>query len=228
MKIFIGFDSTAAAAYFIQRQSILTHNPNLDVRPLVKQLLVMQGLYRRPHDPLASTEFTYTRFLVPYLCHYDGWALFMDGDMLVRDDLKKLLAYARDDMAVGCVRHSHAPRESVKMIVDGKPKVQTVYPRKNWSSLMLFNCAHSDCRSLTVAVVNCALPSYLHQMKWATDDHIFELPKKWNWLEGYDKVEVDPAVVHFTRGIPGIHDGCSQLPFADEYIELARLMPHAG
>lgn len=220
MKIYIGFEPHAAAAYWIQRASILRYHPDARVVPLVQQLLRMQGIYQRPIDPKAATEFTYTRFLVPHLQGYQGRALFMDGDMLVRGPLTDLFNSMDPYAAVGVVKHDHRPNERYKMLrdVDGsiETKVQEVYPRKNWSSLMLFNCMHPACRRLSPAFVNTAEPAILHRFNWVNDADIHEFDPRWNWLEGWNK-EPNPSIVHFTRGIPGIHDGYSEVPYSEEY-----------
>ena len=151
-------------------------------------------------DPLAATEFTYTRFLTPALAGYQGWALFCDCDFLWLGDIAGLLDYTRSQKAVYCVQHDYRPTEKTKM--DGA--VQTVYPRKNWSSLMLFNCDHPSVRGLTPEVVNRESGAYLHRMQWAKDDEIGALPVDWNWLEGWNEKPSlgTPKAVHFTRGGP--------------------------
>ena len=158
------------------------------------------GLYWRAKDPLASTEFTYTRFLTPYLAGYQGWALFCDCDFLWLADVAKLVALADPDMAVMCVHHDHRPTEETKM--DGA--IQTSYPRKNWSSLMLLNCGHPMTRALRPEIVNTQSGAFLHRMQWATDDVIGALPSSWNWLEGSmpRPASGTPDAVHFTRGGP--------------------------
>jgi lipopolysaccharide biosynthesis glycosyltransferase len=200
-RVFVGYDSREDVAFRVCESS-LRHRSSiaLDVRPIMQSKLRTQGLYWRSKDPLASTEFTYTRFLTPYLAGYQGWALFCDCDFLWLADVAELLALADPAKAVMCVHHDHRPTETTKM--DGA--VQTTYPRKNWSSLMLFNCGHPMTRSLTPEVVNTASGAYLHRMQWAADEAVGELPATWNWLEG-SMPKPDggtPAVVHFTRGGP--------------------------
>lgn len=222
-RIFIGFDGSEAAAYWVSRLSLYRHAAEpktLTVRPLVQQTLRMAGLYWRFPDPLASTEFTYTRFLVPHLARYRGWALFMDCDMLCRADIGDLFALADPRYAVMCVKHDYEPADATKM--DGK--AQTLYPRKNWSSLVLYNCGHPANRALTLDAANSESGSFLHRFQWLDDDLIGELPVEWNWLEGWHTLAAcpEPRMVHYTRGIPGIHDGFSAAPFADEWLATAR------
>lgn len=216
MKVFIGFDGSEAAAYWILRESINRTTKGVEIHPLVRQGLVMAGKHARAHDPFASTEFTYTRFLVPHLARYRGWALFMDCDMFVRRDLRDLFALADERYAVMCVKHDYQPDLGTKM--DGK--IQAPYPRKNWSSLVLWNCAHVTNRLLTPYQVNVSPPSWLHQFQWIPDEEIGAIPESWNWLEGHSTGKAD--IVHYTRGIPGIHEGMADAPYAKEYFDLAK------
>lgn len=201
LKVYIGFDSREAEAYQVARHSLLERSSvALEVRALKLQDLRARGLYWRANDPLASTEFTYSRFLVPSLAGYRGRALFCDCDFLFLADIAELLEQARGDHAVWCVHHDYRPRETVKM--DGAR--QTCYPRKNWSSLMLFDCGHPAARGLTPEVVNAESGAYLHQMRWVADEHIGSLPEDWNWLEGWSPKPAGrpPRAVHYTRGGP--------------------------
>jgi hypothetical protein len=173
----------------------------VSVIPLKVDDLRARGLYQRDKDPLASTEFTYSRFLTPALAGYSGWALFCDSDFLWLGDIAGLLDYTRTPAkAVFCVQHDYQPKDAVKM--DGA--VQTAYPRKNWSSLMLFNCEHPSVRRLTPDIVNRETGAYLHRMQWVGDDEIGVLPVEWNWLEGWNEKPAHgtPKAVHFTRGGP--------------------------
>lgn len=201
LPIYVGWDSREPEAYDVCRHSLERH-ARMDCRvlPLVQNDLRAQGLYRRKVDPLASTEFTYTRFLVPHLAGYDGWAIFCDGDFLWTTDIGELYEKRDDFYAVMCVQHDYRPTERTKM--DGK--VQTIYPRKNWSSLMLLNCAHPSTRRLTADVVNEKSGAYLHRFEWAADEEIGALDKSWNWLEGWYRKPPHglPKAIHYTRGGP--------------------------
>ncbi len=201
LRIFIGWDSREDLAYQVCRSSLERHaSAPLAITALRQPQLRRQGLYARAADPLASTEFTYTRFLVPALAGYQGWALFCDCDFLWNADVAGLFALADPDKAVMCVQHDHRPAETTKM----QGAVQTVYPRKNWSSLMLLNCGHPATRRLTPAVVNAESGAFLHRFQWAADAEIGALPLGWNWLEGWNEPPADgvPEVVHYTRGGP--------------------------
>lgn len=199
--VYVGFDPGESIAYDVCRHSILarTRTP-VEVVPLVQAELRARKLYWRTGDPLASTEFTYTRFLVPALAGYTGWALYCDCDFLWLDDIRKLIALADDRYAVMCVHHDHRPTEAMKM--DGR--VQTLYPRKNWSSLILYNCGHPANAALTPEVVNRETGSFLHRFSWLDDEQIGPIPETWNWLEGWSTKPANghPNVVHYTRGGP--------------------------
>jgi len=200
-KIFVGWDQREDIAFQVCRASMLRHSTTpLDVIALRQPELRQRRLYWRSPDPLASTEFTYTRFLVPVLAEFRGWALFCDCDFLWLDDVAKLVALRDDRYAVMCVQHDHRPAEAKKM--DGR--IQTVYPRKNWSSLVLYHCSHPANRALSADVVNRESGAFLHQFRWLDDKLIGPLPKNWNWLEGWDQAPINgvPSVVHFTRGGP--------------------------
>lgn len=200
-RIYVGWDSQQPRAYDVCRHSILRHATDApDVIPIQQHTLRTQQVYWRAHDALASTEFTYTRFLVPFLAAYEGWALFMDSDFLVTGDIGQLFAFADPRYAVCCVQHDYQPAESIKM--DGA--VQTTYPRKNWSSLVLWNCAHPANQCLTPDLVNRESGAFLHRFQWLADGLIGSLPPTWNWLEGWNHPPATglPKGIHFTRGGP--------------------------
>jgi hypothetical protein len=200
-RIFIGWDSREPEAYDVAEYSLKRRaSIPVDVAPIKLGELCARGLYTRAVDPLASTEFTYSRFLTPALAGFSGWALFCDCDFLWLGDVAGLFPYMLERKAVFCVQHDYRPKETVKM--DGA--VQTVYPRKNWSSLMLFNCGHPSVRKLTPELVNRESGAYLHRMQWASDHEIGALPVEWNWLEGWSEKPLrgTPKAVHYTRGGP--------------------------
>jgi len=200
-RVFIGWDQREPEAYEVAKYSLVRRaSVPVEVVPIKLDELRARGLYARDVDPLASTEFTYSRFLTPTLAGFSGWALFCDCDFLWLGDVGELLGYTQSAKAVYCVQHDYRPRETTKM--DGA--VQTVYPRKNWSSLMLFNCDHDAVRALTPQVVNRESGAYLHRMQWVADADIGALPVDWNWLEGWNEKPArgTPKAVHFTRGGP--------------------------
>ena len=202
MKVFVGYDSREDIAYQVCKHSILNKQPNATVTPLIQKELREQGCYTRPVDKLASTEFTFTRFLIPELCNFNGWALFMDCDMILLTDIKELFDQCDDKYAVMCAHHDYTPKEGTKM--DGQ--TQTVYPRKNWSSVMLLNCGHPSNKKLTQDLVNdeSITGAYLHRYSWLDDSEVGEISHEWNWLVGWYNQPQDgkPKLLHYTEGGP--------------------------
>ena len=200
LRIFIGWDSREEQAYDVCVKSLEKYaSESLDIRPIKREDLMERNLYTREQPEAGSVEFTYTRFLVPFLSNYNGWSLFIDCDFLFTKDVAELFAHANDDYALMCVKHDYVPKNATKM--DGQKQVS--YPRKNWSSCVLWNCDHPSNKALTPEVASTETGAYLHRFQFLTDDLIGEIPLEWNWLEGeYDKPETPPAVVHFTNGGP--------------------------
>ena len=202
MKVFVGYDTREDIAYQVCKHSIESKQSDASVRPLKQQELRDAGWYTRGIDKLASTEFTFTRFLIPELCNFKGWALFMDCDMILKTDIKELFDQADNQYAVMCVQHDYSPSATTKM--DGQQ--QTVYPRKNWSSVMLFNCGHKSNQTLTQDLVNNPeiTGAYLHRFSWLKDKEVGELSPEWNWLVGHYKEPEDgtPKLIHYTEGGP--------------------------
>ena len=170
---------------------------DVNVKPLKLHELRDDGIYTRSVDKLGSTEFTFTRFLVPYLNDYKGWALFTDCDVLALDDMNKLFELADDKYALMCVKHDYTPSETMKM--DGQQ--QTIYPRKNWSSVVLWNCSHPSNSVVTPELVNTESGMYMHRFMWLKDEEIGEIPYQWNYLVGWYQSK-DPKLVHYTEGGP--------------------------
>lgn len=196
IRVFIGYDSREAIAFDVLSHSI-QRNASVPVAIAPVKLEQLGKVFRRERNPLQSTEFSFSRFLTPYLCDYQGWAVFMDCDMLVRDDIAKLWALRDERYAVQVVKHVHVPKEDVKFL----GAVQTRYEKKNWSSVMLMNCA--KCTALTPEFVNTASGLELHQFKWLDGDHLIgEIPDRWNHLVGFDPPRPDASLVHFTIGGP--------------------------
>ena len=196
MKVFVGYDTREDIAYQVCKHSIIARSPEADVRPLKQQELRDAGMYTRPVDKLASTEFTFTRFLIPELTDYKGWAVFMDSDMILRTDIQELFDEADDKYAVMCVQHDYKVEEGTKM--DGQK--QTIYPRKNWSSMVLWNCGHPSNKVVTQKLVNdpTVTGAYLHRFSWLKDEEIGNLSHTWNYLVGvYDDIS-HPNLIHYT------------------------------
>lgn len=226
---YIGYDRSEHAAYEVcrwsmeRRSSMPIHSIKLD-----RNALRYIGLYRRAAEENTrvdsfdgkpfSTEFSFTRFLCPHLSQYDGWALFTDCDFLWQSDVAKLWRLRDPRYAVQVVKHNYFPAERTKM----QGQEQQVYPRKNWSSLILWNCAHEANRRLTVDAVNIEPGSWLHGFGWLKDEEIGALPASWNYLEGHSKgTEID--ALHYTRGGPWF-DECVTVDYADLWLQEQRFM----
>jgi len=181
--------------------SLRKHSKDLDIEHL--KLSDVEQLYWREYKD-QSTEFTYTRFLVPYLQDYEGWAMFCDNDFLFLDDVKKIFDMRDDKYALMCCKHDYYPETILKMV----NKKQTMYKRKCWSSLMLINCGHESVKKLDLSTVSEQSGRYLHQFKWLKDDEIGSIPRHWNWLVNWYKEsdEDKPSALHFTEGGPWIVD----------------------
>ncbi|MEI9905003.1 MAG: hypothetical protein WDN06_14350 [Asticcacaulis sp.] len=137
---------------------------------------------------------------MPYVAAHDGWTVFVDCDVLFTRDINEVFEGLDPSKALYCVHHDYTPANVVKM--DGKE--QTVYPRKNWSSFMIFNGSHPDVKTLTPEAINTVAPAWLHRFEWTTDEAIGELSRDWNFLEGeYAVPEKLPANIHFTNGDRG-------------------------
>ena len=202
LKIYVGYDTREDIAYQVCAHAIKSHTANADVIPLVLNDLKERKLYWRDTDKLGSTEFTFSRFLIPHLMNYQGWALFCDSDIIYQKDLNELFSLADDKYAVMCVQHDYKPKEGLKM--DGKQ--QTLYPRKNWSSVVLWNCGHPSNQQINLNLVNdpSTTGAYLHRFSWLKDDEIGSIPVDWNWLVGWYKDPEDgqPKGIHYTEGGP--------------------------
>ena len=201
-RVYVGWDSREDIAYQVCEHSILNRSKDIEVFPLKQQELRDKGVYTRDVDKLASTEFTFTRFLIPFLNNYDGWAIFCDCDMVFLVDADEIFKQADDKYAVMCAQHDYTPPEGSKM--DGQLQLQ--YPRKNWSSMVLFNCGHPSNKKLTKELVNdpTTTGKYLHRFSWLQDDEVGELSHEYNWLVGWYKEPKDgtPKVLHYTEGGP--------------------------
>lgn len=196
IRVFIGYDPRETVAYNVLAHSIQVRaSQPISIAPLM--LSQLRSVLTRERHPLQSTDFSFSRFLTPYLSGYEGWSVFMDCDMLVLADIAELWKLRDDRYAVMVVKHNHVPKESVKFL--GEP--QSKYEKKNWSSVMLFNNAR--CRMLSPEYVNRASGLELHQFKWLDNDELIgALPDTWNHLVGYNPPRQDASLVHFTLGGP--------------------------
>jgi lipopolysaccharide biosynthesis glycosyltransferase len=202
-RIFIGYDPSQHISFEVLRYSLEKHaSEPIEIEAIDASKLPDWG---RPVDPLASTPFTYTRFLVPWLCDYEGTALFMDSDMLALGDVCELFHLPMDRIALRVRQHDYRPTENVKM----GGKVQTQYPRKNWSSLMLMNC--SELGAWTKEAVETQSGAWLHRFEPIPDEKIGDLGEEWNVL---DHITGPVKLLHYTSGGPWL-EGCENAPHAD-------------
>lgn len=216
ISVWIGNDLSNVGqrlANVVCKRSLLTHSPKTIVRDLVRAELIQAGSFGRPHDSTGSTEFTYTRFLVPHLCGYQGIAVFCDNDFLWRSDVLKLVHDHYDpSKAIMCVKHEYLACPSATKMNGLK---QEWYPRKNWSSLMIFNCAHPSVARLTPETIATRSSAWLHQFAWCDDTDIGAIPVTYNHLVGY-YTDDNPRAVHFTDGGPW-HNEYQDVDYADEW-----------
>ena len=191
IRVFIGYDSHETVAFHVLAHSIVMRSSE----PVSIAGVVLRQVGMAPRDG-GSTEFAFSRFLVPHLSGFSGWSIFMDCDMLCLGDIAELYGLRDSRFAVQVVKHNHVPKETEKFLGN----VQRPYEKKNWSSVMLFN--NEMCPVLTPGYVNSASGLDLHQFRWlGSDELIGGLPSEWNHLVGYD--DPKPAkLVHFTLGTP--------------------------
>jgi hypothetical protein len=223
IRIFIGYDPREAVAYHVLTHSIMSRaSAPVQIAPLM--LGNLKGVFNRPKDAKQSTEFSFSRFLTPYLSGYAGWSLFCDCDMLMLDDVANLWKLRDERFAVQVVKHDHKPKETVKFL--NEP--QTKYEKKNWSSVMLFN--NDKCKALTPDYVNTASGLQLHQFKWLGDDGLIgEIPGRWNHLVDYDppRPASEVSFLHYTEGGP-YFENYKNCGYAELWFDERTRMLHAG
>lgn len=202
IRVFIGYDKNETVAYHVLAHSILNRaSKPVAITPLtlgyLKDRTRAKATFWRERDENQSTDFSYTRFLVPYLCNYQGRAIFMDCDMLCRSDVAELWDVVDENKAVSVVKHEYVPNTQKKFL----GQIQTIYAKKNWSSVMVFN--NELCRNLTPGRVSEASGMHLHQFKWLSDDSLIgDLDPAWNHLVGEYIENPAAKLVHFTQGGP--------------------------
>ena len=221
IKVFIGYDPVESVAWHTMAASIY----RLSSRPVAiipVNLRNLKGIFSRERDPKQSNEFSFTRFLVPYLCGYQGQAIFFDCDMMLRTDIAEIFEAmkAKPGKAVYVVKHTYEPRHDVKYL----NTVQYKYPRKNWSSVVLWDCEHPKNKIVTADFVNTAEALDLHRFTWLNDEEIGDLDVRWNWLVGeYDDPPADVKNVHWTVGGPYFKE-FKDVDFSDEWRNESKLM----
>ena len=199
MKIYIGYDPRETIAYHVCVQSIIINTlKSFSIQPLVREAI--SNYVENKFD--GSNAFIYSRFLVPYLNEYRGWALFIDGDMICQDDLSKLFEGLDKEKAVYVVKHNYKTKAAKKYLNNDNVD----YPRKNWSSVIVWNCGHKDNSVLTPDYINNSTGSHLHRFGWLSDNFIGELSPTWNWLVDEYEENRDASILHYTLGTPCFKD----------------------
>jgi lipopolysaccharide biosynthesis glycosyltransferase len=199
INLFVGFDPREAVAYHVFCNSIIQNTSvPVQITPLVLSQLQE---FNETHDD-RSNDFVYSRFLTPYLSDFKGWTIFADGDMICQGDLKELIDMADPSKAVMVVKHDYQTKATQKYLGN----INENYPRKNWSSVILWNCDHPKHKILTPDFVSKQTGKFLHRFSWLDDQDIGELPLEWNWLANEYRVNREAKLIHFTLGTPCFKD----------------------
>jgi lipopolysaccharide biosynthesis glycosyltransferase len=214
IKVFIGFDKVESVAWHTMAHSLLARSS----RPLALipiYLPNLKGVFERERDPKQSNAFSFSRFLVPHLCGFQGHALYFDCDMMLRTDIAQIFDVldSQPDKALYVVKHDYEPKDSIKYL----GRTQLAYPRKNWSSVILWNCGHPANKAVTPKFVETATGLQLHRFTWLQDEDIGELDVRWNWLVGdYENPPENVFNVHWTVGGPYFTE-YRNVDFSDEW-----------
>jgi len=209
IPIFIGYDPREAVAYHVCANSIIRQSSQpVAFSPLALNIL---NDYKEEHTD-GSNHFIYSRFLVPHLMGYNGWAIFMDGDMLVRDDIVNLWNLREEDKAVMVVKHKYLTKMTTKYLGSKNEN----YPCKNWSSMILWNCAHPENKIVTPEFIQNSTGAQLHRFTWLDPALVGQLPAEWNWLPDEYGANPGAKLCHYTLGTPSFHE-FSTTPMGDEW-----------
>lgn len=195
INLVVGFDQREAIAYHVFCQSVI-EKASMPVQFLPLNPPSITGYTERHQD--GSNVFIYRRFLTPYLMDFRGWAIFADGDMVCNADIAGLWRLRDPSKAVMVAKHEYETKAQTKYLGNKNEN----YPRKNWSSVILWNCEHPDNRQLTPSFVESKDGAFLHRFKWLDDGKIGEIPKEWNWLAIEYPPKEDASLVHYTLGTP--------------------------
>jgi len=213
IPVYVGYDYREAVAYHVFCHSIINKSTvPVSFHPL--SLSLLSG-YKETHTD-GSNAFIYSRFLVPHLQGYKGWAIFADGDMVCLDDIAELWELRDESKAVMVIKHDYKTKFPIKYLGNNNAD----YPRKNWSSVMLINCSHPANKVLTPEFIENATGAQLHRFTWLTDDLIGELPIEWNWLDKEFDINSEAKLIHYTIGTPcfdGYKDGTQTSKWWDNY-----------
>jgi lipopolysaccharide biosynthesis glycosyltransferase len=209
IPIFIGYDPRESIAFHVCSNSIIRHSSHpVSINPLALNILKD---YEEKHTD-GSNHFIYSRFLVPHLMEYKGWAIFMDGDMLLRDDIEKLWALRDETKAVMVVKHNYKTKMTEKYLGSKNED----YPCKNWSSVILWNCGHRANKIITPEFIQSATGATLHRFTWLDENLVGQLPIEWNWLPDEYGANPRAKLLHYTLGTPSFHEFATT-PMGDEW-----------
>ncbi len=199
VRLAVGFDQREAIAYHVFCQSVISKSS----LPVIFLPLALKNLpmYKENHSD-GSNSFIYSRFLTPYLYDFSGWAIFADGDMVCNEDIAMLWSLKDDTKAVIVVQHDYQTKASQKYLGNKNEN----YPRKNWSSVILWNCSHPKNKTLTPSFISGKSGAFLHRFQWLDDDDIGILPVEWNWLAIEYENNYKANLIHYTLGTPCFMD----------------------
>jgi lipopolysaccharide biosynthesis glycosyltransferase len=195
IKLIIGFDQRESIAYHTFTQSII-EKCSVPVMFIPLAMNTLKG-YKETHTD-KSNDFIYSRFLTPYLCNFKGWAIFADGDMICQADIKELWDLMDESKALQVVKHDYKTKAKKKYLGN----INEDYPKKNWSSVILWNCSHPKHKILTPKFIASQTGKYLHRFSWLDENEIGELPKEWNWLAIEYPENKNAKLIHYTLGTP--------------------------
>ena len=195
VDIIVGFDQRESVAYHTFAQSVI-ENSTIPVRFLPLSMSSLSN-YKEVHKD-GSNDFIYSRFLVPYMMNFKGWAIYADGDMVCLEDIKKLWDLRSNKYAVQVVKHDYKTKITEKYWGNKNEN----YPRKNWSSLILWNCEHKSHKVLTPDFIQNQSGAFLHRFSWIKDEEIGSLDKEWNWLAMEYEEKEYINLIHYTIGTP--------------------------
>jgi lipopolysaccharide biosynthesis glycosyltransferase len=199
IRLMVGFDQRESVAFHTFVQSVI----NVTSVPVSVMPLVLSALpgYSETHTD-GSNTFIYSRFLTPYLAGFEGWAIFADGDMICREDLNSLWNLRDDQYAVMVAKHDYQTKAHQKYLGNKNEN----YPKKNWSSVILWNCSHPKNKKLTPDFVMSKDGKFLHRFNWLNDEDIGDIPKEWNWLTTEYPDNREAKLLHYTLGTPCFAD----------------------
>ncbi|MCF7968853.1 MAG: glycosyltransferase [Methylococcaceae bacterium] len=195
VRLVVGYDAREAVAYHVFVQSVIEHATiPVSFHPLSARSLP----FYREHHADGSNAFIYSRFLTPFLMGYRGWAIYVDGDMVCQDDIRSLWALRDDTKAVQVVKHDYQTKAPIKYLGNRNEN----YPRKNWSSVILWNCGHKGNSILTPDLIEKETGAFLHRFCWLDEALIGDLPIEWNWLTTEYEDNPEASLLHYTLGTP--------------------------